>query len=120
MTILVCLGPRPDTWWQAKNEIGRRVLDRAEELSGDAETRQAIFDGKIAQSLDLNRIDPLLRERVWYAVEAAAKQIAAEPPIDDTDWLPDWTEHVRDLAGEMQTRRDSPDRPGPWPNVTQA
>src|SRR5690242_7713772 len=78
VTIILCLGSTPDTWWQAKNWIGRQVLDRAERLAPDEASRKAIFEGQLFQSLNLFDIASPLRERVWTAVEAAAREISIE------------------------------------------
>lgn len=116
MTILVCLGPTPDTWWQAKNWIGRQVLDRAEQLAPDEEAKNAIVMGQVVQTLSLYDMASPLKERVWTTVELAAKQISVEAVADADAWPRDWMEHVAELAREMEARRDEPDRPGAWPN----
>jgi len=117
MSIIVCLGPTPDTWWQAKNWIGRQVLDRAEQLAPDEAVRKVIFEGKIFQSLDLDALGPPHRERVWVAVETAAHQISVEAAGDPDTWPREWMEHVAELAHEMEAQRGEPDRPGAWPRV---
>lgn len=114
MTILVCLGETPDTWWQAKNSTGGPLLDRAAELSADEETRDAILVGRYAHALILNEMVAPLKERVWDAVEAAAAEIAAEAPPEGAERTP-WAEHVAELAREMKARRTDPGRPGAWP-----
>jgi hypothetical protein len=42
VTILICLGAEPDTWWQAKNVIGREVLRLAAESAATDEAREAL------------------------------------------------------------------------------
>lgn len=116
MTIIVGLGATPDTWWQAKNWIARQVLDRAEQIAPNEAARHAIADGQIFQSLDLNDMTSPLKEHVWTAVESAAKQIAIEAAANPDTWPREWTEHVEELAREMEARRHEPDRPGAWPN----
>lgn len=117
MSIVVCLGPTPETWWQAKNWIGGQVLHRAETLAPDEAAREVIFNGQIFQSLDLHDLPSPLRERVWEAVETAAQQISIEAAADPETWPREWMEHVAELAHEMEARRSEPDRPGAWPNV---
>ena len=114
MTVLVCLGPTPDTWWQAKNAIGLAVLVKAEQLAANQAAREAIVIGGAVQSLDLDDIAPPLKAQVWLAVERAAAEIATAPPVE-VDWPPEWIAHVADLASEMEARRQSPGRPGAWP-----
>lgn len=116
MTILVCLGPTPDTWWQAKNWIGRQVLDRAEQLALDEDAKAAIFMGNVVQTLTLYEMDSPLRERVWATVEQAAKEISIEAEADPDTWPRGSIDHVADLAHEMEARRNDPDRPGAWSN----
>ena len=116
MTILVCLGSTPDTWWQARNWIGRQVLDRAEQLAPDEDARKAIFMGHVVQTLAVYEMDSPLRERVWMTVEQAAKQISIEAAVDPDSWPREWMEHVAELAREMEARRHEPDRPGAWPS----
>jgi hypothetical protein len=112
MTILVCLGETPDTWWQAKNSIGDRVLSRAEALAADDDVRKVVFEGKIVQTLTLYDLEPGLRERVWRVVERAARAVAED---ESADWPPATISHVADLAREMEARWLDPDRPGVWP-----
>ena len=119
MTILVCLGSTPDTWWQAKNLIGRAVLEKAEQFATNEAARQAIVVGSAVHSLDLDNIAQPLKEQVWQAVEHAAAEVANAPPVDD-DWPPEWVAHVADLAREMEARRQSPGRPGAWPDAPRA
>jgi hypothetical protein len=112
MTILVCLGKTPDTWWQVTNAIGNEVLSRAEALATDEEVRTAVFEGKVFQSLALYEMESSLRERVWRVIEHAARSAAEAAPAD---WSPQVIAHVAQLAQEMEARRLDPDRPGPWP-----
>jgi hypothetical protein len=116
VTILVCLGPTPETWWQAKNLLGETVLDRAEELATDEVTQKAIFDGKVAQALDIHGLAAAVRERVWAAVEEAAKQVSTSPQTlpNGSDWPTESIQHVAELGREMELRRRVPDRPGIW------
>jgi hypothetical protein len=116
VTILVCLGPTPDTWWQAKNWIGRQVLDRAEQLAPDEDVKAAIFMGNVVQTLTLYEMASPLREHVWATLEQAAKEISIEAEADPDTWPREWMEHVAELAREMEAQRDDPDRPGAWPN----
>ena len=89
MTIVVCLGPTPDTWWQAKNAIGDRVLERAEQIAPDEVARKAISEGKLFQALNLNELAPPLKGRVWEAIEEAARQIQLKRPRPLTPGHPD-------------------------------
>jgi hypothetical protein len=76
----------------------------------------AIRHGEIFQLLDLTEMEAPLKERVWEAVEHAARDVArAKAEEDDSGWLPEWTEHVAELASEMEARRTDPSRPGVWP-----
>ena len=112
MTVLICLGPTPDTWWQAKNAIGDRVLSRAETLARDDDVRSVVFEAKISQALILYELESELRGRVWDVVEEAARSIVTADP---TDWPHETIAHVDDLAREMEALRVQPDRPGAWP-----
>ena len=112
MTILVCLGSTPQTWWQAKNVIGKHVLDRAASIAEDESARDAINLGTILQLLAIHETASPLREQIWQAVERAAVEVHDEPP---QDWRRDEIDHVGELAREMQARRDDPARPGVWP-----
>ena len=112
MTVLICLGPTPDTWWQAKNAIGDRVLSRAEMLARDDDVRRVVFEAKISQALILYELEFELRSRVWRVVEEAARSVVTAEP---TDWPDETIAHVDDLAREMEARRVEPDRPGAWP-----
>src|SRR3954452_10496160 len=103
MTVLVCLGSTPDTWWQAKNVIGRAVLEKAEQLAISEAAREAIVTGSAMDSLDLDNIAPPVKDEVWLAVERAAAEITIAPPADG-DWPPEWTAHVAELASEMHAR----------------
>lgn len=112
MTVLICLGPTPDTWWHAKNAIGDRILGRAELLARDDDVRKAVREGKISQSLILYELESELRERVWQVVEEAARAVADAEPAD---WPQETIAHVAELARELEARRGEPDRPGAWP-----
>jgi hypothetical protein len=105
VTILVCLGATPETWWQAKNWVARQVLERAEQLAPDEAARTAIVEGRVLQSLDLGGMASPLQERVWSAVEEAAKQVSAEAAADPDTWPRDWAEHVAELARELEAHR---------------
>lgn len=112
MTVLICLAPSPDTWWQAKNAIGDRVLSHAEMLARDDDVRTVVFEGKISQALIVYELESELRERVWHVVEEAARAVAGAEPAD---WPQETIAHVADLAREMEARRREPCRPGAWP-----
>lgn len=112
MTLLVCLGSTPDTWWQGTNELGSRLLRRAEELASDADVAAALATGGVASTLALNEMEPKLGERVWAAVEVAARQLSSERSDDVSQ---EWADHLAELAEEMELRRTDPERPGRWP-----
>lgn len=125
MSIIVCLGETPDTYWQASNDMADLVLDRAQELATDEEAREAIAIGQAVHTLFLYEMASPLKERVWQAVEEAARQLAAEALAEAApkwDWHPatqaaprSWADHVGELAREMEARRLDPGRPGAWP-----
>lgn len=115
MTVLVCLGPTPDTWWQAKNTIGWALLERAAQVAPNEAAREAIMVGSNVHMLDFGDLEPPLREQVWLAVEESARTVAAEASDESYRWPPRWIAHVDELAREMEARRLQPDRPGAWP-----
>ena len=114
MTVLVCLGATPDTWWQARNSLGWSLLERAAEAAPNEAAREAITVGSAVHSLDFNGMESPLREQVWHVVEHAARQLSAEVPGPPPLWPADGLDHVAELAREMEARRLEPDRPGVW------
>jgi len=78
VTVLICLGPTPDTWWQAKNTIGWALLERAAQVAPNEAVRETIMVGSNVHMLDFDDMEPPLREQVWQAVEESARRVAAE------------------------------------------
>ena len=115
MTFIISLGESPDTWWQASNVIGWTVTERAEKLAEDEEVRHILLQGFHMKLLALDTLDPAIRERVWAAVEEAARQLASEDPPPGLHWAPGSTEHIAGLWREMESRRANPEKPGAWP-----
>jgi hypothetical protein len=115
VTVLVCLGPTPDTWWQTRNSLGWNLLEKAARAAPNEDAREAIMRGSAFHTLDLEAMESPLREQVWQAVEETARQFSRETPGPPPLWPSEWLEHVADLAREMEARRLDPDRPGTWP-----
>jgi hypothetical protein len=115
VTVLICLGPTPDTWWQTRNSLGWSLLERAAQVAPNEGAREAIMRGSAFQTLDLTAMESPLREQVWQAVEETARQVSRETPGPAPLWPAEWLEHVADLAREMEAHRLDPDRPGAWP-----
>jgi hypothetical protein len=116
VTILVCLGESPDTWWQAQNVIAGELLDAALYIAPTEEARNAISLGKAYNCLNLLALSSPLREQVWDAVEQAAERFATDPTLHHHEWPEDWLARVTELHHEMAARRVDPARPGAWPN----
>jgi hypothetical protein len=112
MALLVCLGETPDT---VSNTIGRVLLDRAQLVVDDEEARETIVRGVAFSTLHIDELDSPLKEKVWAAVEQAAKQLSSEAPRAGSTWPSGWTEHVGELWREVEARRVDPARPGAWP-----
>lgn len=114
VTVLICLGPTPDTWWQVRNSLGWSLLDRAAQAAPDEGVREAIVVSSAVQNLDLHGMESPLREQVWQAVEETARLVASESPGPPPLWPAEWLAHVGELAREMEARRLDRDRPGVW------
>jgi len=114
VTVLICLGPTPDTWWQARNTVGWSLLERAAQAAPNEAARDAIMVGSAVHALDLEGMESPLREQLWQAVEQTARHVSNETPGPPPLWPAEWLEHVADLTREMEARRVEPDRPGAW------
>jgi hypothetical protein len=114
VTVLICLGPTPDTWWQARNSFAWSLLERAAQAAPNEAARDAILLGSAVHDLDLHGMESPLREQVWEVVEETAREISREEPGPSPLWPAEWLDHLAELVREMQARRLAPDQPGPW------
>ena len=118
MSIFVQLGPTPDTTWQARNALGRELLERAAQVAANEAARHKILVGGAMQHLDLYDIDSPLREQVWQAVEETARTASTETPGPSPLWPQEWIDRVADLARGMEARRLDPELPAHGPSHT--
>lgn len=114
MSVFIWLGPTSDTWWNAKNSLGRALLDSAAQATPNDAVREAIVVGRHMHLLDLGDMELPLREEVWEVIEQTARRVSSEAPGLPPLWPVESLGHVADLAREIEGRRLNPDRPGPW------
>jgi hypothetical protein len=100
MTVLICLGPTPDTWSQAKNTLGWGLLEKAAQVAPNEAAREAILVGSYMHMIDLDEMESPLREQVWQTVEQTAREVSSEAPGPPPLWPRNGSSTSQPSAGD--------------------